>query len=95
MRKTVWVLVVLLAIVHFDFWFWDDRTLLFGFLPVGLGFHAGFSIACGVVWLMAVKFCWPADVEAWASGDEPPPTPATQTDLPRGDDPFADVGGRS
>ena len=66
MRNLVWVLVVLLAILHFDFWFWDDQTLLFGFLPVGLGFHAGFSMACGVVWFLAVTFAWPSEVEAWA-----------------------------
>lgn len=66
MRTIVWVLVVVLAIVHFDFWFWDDRTLLFGFLPIGLGYHAAFSLACGLVWLMAVKFAWPKEVEAWA-----------------------------
>lgn len=70
MRKLVWVLVVLLAILHFDFWYWDDRTLVFGFLPIGLAFHAGFSLACGVVWLMAVKFAWPEHIEEWAGGDD-------------------------
>jgi len=70
MRKLVWVLVVFLAIVHFDFWFWDDRTLLFGFMPVGLGFHAGFSVSCGVVWFLAVTYAWPSDVEAWADEGE-------------------------
>jgi uncharacterized protein DUF3311 len=81
MRKTVWVLVVLLAILHFDFWFWSDRTLLFGFLPIGLGYHAGFSIACGFVWLLAVKFAWPEDLEAWADAGERALTPANETEL--------------
>jgi len=66
MRTIVWMLVVVLAIVHFDFWYWSDRTLLFGFLPIGLGFHAGFSLACGFVWLLAVRFAWPSELEAWA-----------------------------
>ena len=66
MRTLVWVLVLVLAIAHFDFWYWDDRTLLFGFLPIGLGFHAGFSLACGLLWLMAVRFAWPQDLEDWA-----------------------------
>lgn len=66
MRMFVWALVLLLAVLHFDFWYWDDRTLLFGFLPIGLGFHAGFSIACAVVWLMAVHCAWPDRLEAWA-----------------------------
>lgn len=66
MRMFVWALVLLLAALHFDFWYWDDRTLLFGFLPIGLGFHAGFSLACAAVWLMAVRFAWPDKLEAWA-----------------------------
>ncbi len=66
MRTFVWALVLLLAVLHFDFWYWDDRTLLFGFLPVGLGFHAGFSVACGVVWFLAITFAWPSEVESWA-----------------------------
>lgn len=66
MKSLVWFLVVLLAILHFDFWWWDDKTLVFGFLPIGLAFHAGFSIACSIVWLMAVTWSWPADIESWA-----------------------------
>ena len=51
----VWVLVVLLAIVHQDLWWWDDRTLVLGFLPLGLGYHALFSIACAITWALAVR----------------------------------------
>ena len=66
MAKLVWALVVAIAILHYDFWYWDDRTLLFGFLPIGLAYHAGFSLVAGLVWMMAVKFCWPAHIEQWA-----------------------------
>lgn len=102
MRKTVWVLVVLLAIAHFDFWFWDDRTLVFGFMPIGLAYHACFSLACGLVWLLAVKFAWPEDLEAWADAG-PPPSPANQAEIALDvvaaaaqagvNDPFADQEG--
>jgi hypothetical protein len=94
MRTIVWVLVVVLAIVHFDFWYWNDRTLLFGFLPVGLGFHAGFSLACGFVWLLAVKFAWPSEIEDWAEDgvsqgyDREPEVPVHQAAGIPGD-PFA------
>jgi hypothetical protein len=67
-RPVVWVLVVVLAVAHQDLWAWDDRTLLLGFLPLGLAYHAAFSIACAAVWALAVKFAWPHDVEAWAEG---------------------------
>ena len=82
MRNFVWFLVVVLAIAHFDFWYWDDKTLVFGFLPIGLAFHAGFSISCGVVWFLAVHFAWPKEVEAWADENEPPTPPATESGMP-------------
>ncbi len=74
MTRVVWGLVLLLAVVHYDFWYWDDRSLVFGFLPIGLAYHALFSVACGVVWALAVRFAWPAELEAWADeGAAPPP----------------------
>ena len=69
--KLIWGLVIVLGILHWDFWFWSDRTLLFGFLPIGLGYHALFSVAAAAVWTLALKLIWPSDLEAWASeGDE-------------------------
>ena len=71
--KLAWGFILLLGILHWDFWFWDDRSFVFGFLPIGLAYHALFSIAAGVVWASAVKFVWPSDLEAWADEfDEPP-----------------------
>jgi len=73
MRRLVWALVALLAIVHWDFWYWDDRTLVFGFLPIGLAYQALFSLACGLTWWLAVRFAWPGELEEWAAaGDEAP-----------------------
>lgn len=66
MSRFVWGLVLALAVLHYDFWYWDDRTLVFGFMPIGLAYHAGFSLAAGLVWLLAVRFAWPANLEAWA-----------------------------
>ncbi len=38
--------VVLLYVLHQDFWFWRDaRPLVFGFLPIGLFYHAAFTVA--------------------------------------------------
>ena len=39
---------------------------MFGFLPIGLAYHALFSLAAGLVWYLAVRFAWPAELEAWA-----------------------------
>lgn len=63
MQKFVWALVFLLVILHQDNWFWDDGTLVLGFLPIGLAYHACISIAASVTWFLATRFCWPDDEE--------------------------------
>lgn len=64
MRRVVTVLVIALIILHQDFWWWDDiEPLVFGFLPIGLAYHAGISIAASIVWALAVRYCWPKDVD--------------------------------
>jgi uncharacterized membrane protein YeiB len=62
-------LVLLLGVLHQDFWWWADRTLLFGFMPIGLFYHASFSMAAVCLWLWAVLCAWPEHLEGWA--DEP------------------------
>lgn len=64
--KTIWILFALLFVLHQDFWWWDDTTVVLGFLPIGLAYHAGFSLAAAALWLSAVKFAWPSDIERWA-----------------------------
>lgn len=64
MRKLIYGLIFLLCILHQDFWFWDKiEPLVFGFVPIGLAYHAGISIAAGILWALAVKYCWPKDVD--------------------------------
>ena len=62
----IWTAVVVLGVIHQDLWFWDDRTLVFGFLPVGLAYHALFSLVAAAVWWCAVCFAWPTHIEEWA-----------------------------
>lgn len=60
MGFVVVVLILALAALHHDTWWWGDaEPLVFGFIPIGLAWHAGISIAAGVVWWIAVTFCWP------------------------------------
>ena len=70
MKCVVYSLVVILAVLHQDFWNWDNASLVFGFLPVGLAYHAIFSVLAAIVWAMAVKFAWPTRIEAWADENE-------------------------
>jgi hypothetical protein len=64
--------VVAVYVLHQDVWFWRTaRPLVFGFLPVGLAYHAFFSIlAAGLMWLL-VTHAWPAELEARAEAHEP------------------------
>lgn len=69
-RYTIWIVFIALFLLHQDLWFWDDRTLVMGFLPIGLAYHAGFSVAAALLWAAAVKWAWPSDIEAWAEQGE-------------------------
>ena len=65
MKRLVYGLILILAVLHQDFWWWDDSdTLVFGFVPVGLAYHACVSLAAGVLWALAVKYCWPEEASA-------------------------------
>lgn len=60
MRKIVWPLLGLLVILHHDFWFWDDPTLVAGWFPIGLLYHVGLSLVAAAFWLTVVKSAWPS-----------------------------------
>jgi hypothetical protein len=53
------VLLALLLIAHQDYWNWNNATLVFGFLPLGLFYHLCISQAAATVWLIGVTFAWP------------------------------------
>ena len=63
MKVVVYALVILLAILHQDFWFWDSKELVFGFMPIGLAYHTFYSIICACVWGLAVRYAWPSRLE--------------------------------
>ena len=70
-----------LWLLHQDFWFWDAaRPLVFGFLPVGLFYHALHSLAAAALMAALVRFAWPAHLEADAE-------PAPASDPPASDPP--------
>ncbi len=58
-KYLVVVLVILLVILHQDYWQWEDSTLVFGLLPWTLVYHMGLSLSAAAVWWLTVQFCWP------------------------------------
>ncbi len=69
-RTFLYLALVLLFLLHQDFWFWDDSSLIFGFVPVGLAYHALYCIVTSVLWYLMVTYNWPDEAEAFAQGDE-------------------------
>ena len=63
MKTFVWGLVLLLIVLHQDVWFWEDGTLLFGFLPIGIGYHVCISLAAAFTWWLATRYAWPEGLE--------------------------------
>jgi hypothetical protein len=58
------LLVIAVYILHQDFWNWKKATpLIFGFLPPGLAYHAGYSILAAITMAILVKFAWPSHLE--------------------------------
>jgi hypothetical protein len=67
------VLVAAVYVLHQDFWNWRQaEPLIFGFLPIGLAYHAGYSILASILMAVLVKFAWPHHLEASAEPDRKP-----------------------
>lgn len=69
-HKIIIGLVILLMLLHQDVWFWDDKTLLFGFMPITLFWHACISVGATMTWALATKIAWP-DVLQEEEGTNP------------------------
>jgi hypothetical protein len=63
-RTAAVAVFVVLLVAHQDVWFWDDPSLVAGFLPIGLAWHAGFSVAAAALWAFVLRFAWD-----WEEGD--------------------------
>ena len=64
--KTVLLTLLVLAVyvLHQDFWNWKRATpLVLGFLPVGLAYHAAYSLLAALTMALLVKFAWPKHLE--------------------------------
>ena len=66
-EKFAWGLMALVTVLHFDLWNWDTTEVVFGFMPIGLAWQAGVSLAAAAVWALMMKIGWPHGVEGWAA----------------------------
>ena len=57
-------ITVLVYALHQDFWFWRTaRPLVFGFLPIGLFYHAAYTALISVLMWYLVRHDWPSHLE--------------------------------
>jgi hypothetical protein len=58
------ILVGAVYVLHQDFWLWRAaRPLVFGFLPVGLAYHAAYCLLVALMMWAMVVIAWPAHLE--------------------------------
>jgi hypothetical protein len=63
-RTFLTLLILVFYLLHQDFWNWKTvEPLLLGFLPVGLAYHAGYSVAAACLMAVLVKIAWPSHLE--------------------------------
>ena len=61
--------IVILLVLHQDFWLWTNKTLVLGFLPIGLVYHAAYAVVASLTMWMLVKVAWPKEQDAIDGND--------------------------
>ena len=57
-------LVAVFYVLHQDTWFWREaRPFVFGFLPVGLFYHAAYTVGCTLLLWLLVRTTWPGHLD--------------------------------
>lgn len=74
--RTAIVVIATAALLglHQDVWLWNDARLVLGVIPIGLAYHAAYTLAASLFLWALVRWAWPGDVleEADGSGEADP-----------------------
>ena len=74
------LLILAVYLLHQDFWNWKKtEPLVLGFLPIGLAYHAGYSVLAALLMAVLVKVAWPKHWE-----ESHPEQPRHRTDDSQG-----------
>ncbi len=69
-RSVIVIAVLLFYALHQDFWFWHEaRPLVFGVMPIGLFYHAVYTLAVSLLVWGLIRVAWPSRLEAAEEGD--------------------------
>ena len=64
-RLLLAAVVAVLYVLHQDLWLWREaRPLVFGFLPIGLAYHAAYCIAVSLLMWTLTRIAWPAHLDS-------------------------------
>ncbi len=62
-----WLLALLVTgvyLLHQDGWNWNRaEPLVFGFVPIGLAYHAAYSLVAALLMAVLVRFAWPRELD--------------------------------
>ena len=62
------VLVAALYLLHQDVWLWRTaEPLVFGFLPIGLFYHAAYTVTAALAMWILVRLLWPSHLDEGAA----------------------------
>ena len=64
MKWALTLVVIVVIALHQDFWLWRNKSLVFGFLPIGLAYHIAYSILAAFTMSILVRSLWPVELEA-------------------------------
>ena len=63
-RALLVIMVGALYVLHQDFWFWRTANpLVFGFIPIGLFYHACYTLVTAFALWLLVTHAWPSELE--------------------------------
>ena len=62
-KLSLFLLIAAVYILHQDFWNWKSKEVVFGFVPIGLAYHAAYSILAAAMMAILVKAAWPKHLE--------------------------------
>ena len=57
--------LLVLVILHQDFWLWDRGTIVFG-LPIGLSYHIALCVCSSIIFLVLTR----SHFETFRGGDQ-------------------------
>ncbi len=67
------LLVLAVYVLHQDFWNWRRAyPLILGFLPIGLAYHAAYSVLAAITMAVLVRLIWPRHLESIETPDSNP-----------------------